>query len=127
MIYVYSTLRGQKFYPSKLQKISTTIIRKSYDPGDIGTIGKYRDKPIPYGWCSITVPDQIENENKISWLADFLYKHMNYLKELGVEDLTFEILWSGVQGNMELSVEELTKIHRLNLPLSMTYSYEEEK
>ncbi len=119
-------LYGENFSPKKLLNIKNIYFKTKNEVGDIAPIGRYKDKPLPYGSCTLMVPKHIDIKNRIEWMADFIYENIDSFKESGATDITFSICWSGLQGNMELSVEELQKIAKLQIPLSMDYIYEKE-
>lgn len=41
-------------------------LKNANDPGDIGTIGKYRSVPTPYGSCCVVAPGHIAETDPIS-------------------------------------------------------------
>lgn len=115
MIDVSCSLFGLNFYPSQLNidcKIELAI--------DSGEINK-RNR-VSGGHCILCAPE-IKNSEKILWMAFFIRKHLSKFKKAGVTDITFNITWSGRQGNMEFTHAELKSISRLNIPLTITYTF----
>jgi len=118
------SLWGKKFIPSRLKVSGKVRIVRANDPGDIGTTGRYRGKPTPYGSCDLECT--IRGRGKIAYLAGHLAKNRIRYKALRVSDIVYWILWRGVQGNMELSVNEVAKLARTGVPVAMDYMFMEE-
>ena len=114
-------LWGNDFHPSDLNTIDNIQLRVVNEPGGIGTIGKYKDKPLPYGACSVCTPDIISIPDRITWMADFIRINKKRFIDAGATDITFWIYWYGVQGNMEFTPEELCKLSELNIKLCIDY------
>ncbi|MEZ4933060.1 MAG: hypothetical protein R2788_13190 [Saprospiraceae bacterium] len=125
MIYPKCQLWGENFSPSEIKDIPNIIIQDLNEPGEVSNLGRYKDLPTPYGACSLHTPEEIRSENKIEWMADFILKNKPCFENAGATDITFWIHWTGIQGNMELSVIQLKKIAKTKVPLCMTYMYEE--
>ncbi len=119
-------LWGEEFNPKELNNIPEIIITNSIATGDIGKIGRYKSHPTPYGACQIIVPKNINQGEKIIWLADFIIKHKSDFEKAGATKIIFWIYWFGGQGNMELSEEEVEKISKTKLPLCMDYIFDNE-
>ncbi|HOX45004.1 MAG TPA: hypothetical protein PK668_15500 [Myxococcota bacterium] len=48
---------GPKFSPKNVERHTGIRFSKKNEPGDIGTIGRYRDHPLPYGSCELNGPE----------------------------------------------------------------------
>lgn len=116
-------LWGQSFSPKLIKDIPEIKFITENEPGDIGVSGRYKNLPIPYGACYLSTPFEISQDNKINWMAQFIESHIFTFRKAGATEITFWINWHGVQGNMELSVNQLTKIASLNIPLGMNYIF----
>lgn len=119
-------LWGEEFNPKELNNIPQIIISNSNAIGDIGKIGRYKNAHTPYGACHIVVPKEINQGEKIIWLADFIIQYKSDFEKAGATKIIFWIYWFGGQGNMELSEEEIEKIYKTKLPLAMDYILNEE-
>jgi hypothetical protein len=117
--YVYGS---SNFYPSKI-KFKEKIICTANDPGDIGNIGKYKNKKIPYGYLAFEVPKQINEENKLNVMLKLIKKYKNEFIQNGAKSIVLHIVWVGIQGNMEFNTKELKSIAELEIPLTITYVY----
>jgi|ERR1051325_3311361 hypothetical protein len=116
---VWYSLWGEKFFPSRLRIGGKMRIVRANDPGDIGTRGRYRGKPTPYGSCNVECT--IKGRRKIAYLARHLAKHRTRYRAQHVSDMVFWILWRGVQGNMELSASEVARLAETKAPVAMDY------
>lgn len=121
MIKINATLLicGDNFSPSMMEKNSEIIFSKKNEPCSVGDIGRYKDKPIPYGSAEI-ISEQIEvEENEISFLNKVL-QCIRYLKSSNVEIiLHYDIAYSN-QCNIEFKSEILKKIADFNIPFTIT-------
>lgn len=114
-------LWGEHFDPSCVQSLADVILRDCDTPEATGTIGRYKGKPKPYGACILATPEHILVPDKIVWMADFIKKHIESFREAGATDIVYWIYCTGIQGNIEFSVEELKQIAVLNIPLAIDY------
>jgi hypothetical protein len=102
------------YNPMELHIISST--------GEIAEKGRYKGKSSPYGMCYFVVPKTMED--KIS-LATTLYhriKQLNQEKKLSIDDIQIDIVFSGTQGNMELTHEELKDLASVKSTVSIGYN-----
>ena len=120
-------LWGENFRPSELNKISNIELRLVDEPEEKGTTGKYKDKTLPYGACCVCTPESIPVPNRITWMAKFIEENKSKFIDAGATDITFWIYWYGVQGNMEFTANELSKISALNIPLCIDYIFQDEE
>ncbi len=112
---------GKDFHPSCLGTINNIQMHLVNEPGEIGSLGKYKDKPLPYGACCVCTPDSIPIPRRITWMADFIKANKKKFMDAGATDITFWIYWYGTQSNMEFTPTELSKIAELNIPLCIDY------
>lgn len=118
------TLRGEVFDPSKFIKIDHPLSLTNISiPGEIGKIGRYKNKKIPYGCCTIITDIDYPIDKRVEVLINFILDNKGKFDQLGISGIGIDIYWYGVQGNMELTADELKLITSLNLPISMTYVY----
>jgi hypothetical protein len=118
-------LSGDNFDPADLiKKIPDVRIEKIIATGEIGTRGRYKGQLTPYGLCKITTPDSIPVEEKIKWLTAIISRHIETFRANGATDIEFSIYWTGLQGNMEFTSEQLRGIADLGIPLTIDYVFE---
>jgi hypothetical protein len=121
---VWCSLWGDKFVPSRLRIGGQVRIVHANDPGDIGTMGRYRGKPRPYGLCDVECT--VKGRGKISYLARHLAKRRRYYLARHASHVVYSILWRGVQGNMEFSAKELANLAKTRVAVAMDYMFTEE-
>ena len=128
MIETECELTGQEFRPSLLSdKIADIQLRNAINPGDLGTLGPYKNKPVPYGSCVVVTPTEIKPEKRIEWIADYIKKHKKIFGDCGATDFHIQITWTGIQGNMEFNVNELEKLADLKVPVNMNYFFNKDE
>lgn len=109
-------IQGNKFSPAKAQEMTGLIFSKTNEPGDIGKTGKYKNKPLPYGFAVVEPSVKIDDHKKIKWLADTIKDKVKILKSCGAEDLYFYIgYFYENQCNLALSNEELKSLAETGL------------
>ena len=54
------SVTGYKFSPSVFSQINSVKLVRANEPGDIGTIGRYRGRATPYGSASVEISDKAE-------------------------------------------------------------------
>lgn len=113
------SLWGERFFPSRIKVSGNVEIINAIDPGDIGKIGKYRGKPTPYGSCDVRCTRM--DRSQIVYLAAHLKRHLALYRKHEATDIVFWIIWTGVQGNMEFTVQELRKLADMRIPVAMDY------
>ena len=127
MIVPECVLSGDNFDPTDLiKKIPDIKIEKIRATGEIGTRGRYKDKPMPYGHCKITTPDNIPTADRIKWMTTLIARHLKTFRTSGATDIELSIYWTGVQGNMEFTTDQLKDIADLGIPLTIDYVFQKE-
>jgi hypothetical protein len=116
---VWCALWGNRFIPSQLRVSGQIEIADANDPGDIGTLGRYRGEPTPYGSCNVRCT--IRGRKKIGYLATHLRRNLARYRRHGATSIVYWILWRGIQGNMELTVQELRKLADMKVAVAMDY------
>lgn len=101
---------GENFHPSRVPFEFT----KEHDPGVIGTRGRYRDLPIPYGSATYEVPRSVPEPERILHISETFHPLLASLKESGATRWHISIgryYWG--QCNEDYSLEELQAVTRL--------------
>lgn len=80
--------QGDAFFPSRVNAPYSS----SHDPGAIGTVGLYRDKPIPYGTADFDAPET--ESNKIAYLHQRVQPHLAALRAAGADDFRLHISYA---------------------------------
>jgi hypothetical protein len=115
------TISGSKFYPSRLHFRGKVAMIRSNDPGELVQRGLNKNRFVlsPFGHCSVKCT--IKGRGKIAYLADHLHKNRPKLRKHHGGRVVFWILFRGVQGNMEFTVQELAKLAKIKVPLAIDY------
>lgn len=78
------------FSPSKLKEIIPDIqMRLVTEPGEIQECSRYYGEPTPYGACCISTPEEVEESQRIEWMADFIARYVNLFKVAGASDIGY--------------------------------------
>jgi len=89
---------------------------KVNEPGDTGNRGRYKNKPIPFGYGCLEPPESIPIEDRILWLANELNGKLEALYNLGADEPHFYIgYFYKNQCNCELTKAELSAISKLGI------------
>ncbi|MDI1320487.1 MAG: hypothetical protein PSW75_09905 [bacterium] len=78
---------GESFRPSSV----TAPFSNREDPGDIGSNGRYRGKPLPSGSASFDVPEK--EKDGIRYLHALVYPLLPILRAAGATDFTVSITY----------------------------------
>ena len=109
-------ISGDKFSPELAEKRTGLSFIKKLVPGDIGKIGRYKNKPLPYGASSLEAPADVDSFDTIIWIANALKGKVQVLEECGADDIHFLIaFYYKDQCNCVLSAEELKAIAETGL------------
>ena len=101
---------GEGFRPSRVLFRFT----EQNDPGVIGTVGRYRGKPLPYGSASYVVPASVPNADRIKHTVQIMEPILASIRDAGATDWHVSIgRYYFAQCNEAYSLEELQLIARL--------------
>jgi hypothetical protein len=116
---------GERFTPSKVG----AHFSKAHDPGVVGTVGRYRGVPIPYGSADFDVPEAVPE--KIAYVHERAFPIMASMREAGAEEFWLHITYHyDAQCALGFSKEELKMILELDCELHidcMTAEHAESK
>ena len=101
---------GEDFRPSRVP----FTFSKQHDPGVIGTIGRYRGQPVPYGSASYYVPSSVRNTDRIKHIVETIEPLLPAIRDAGANKWHLSIgRFYCAQCNEEYSLEQLHMIARL--------------
>lgn len=113
-------ISGENFSPKELlNHFPFLILSSTHEKTDIWKIGRIKGQEYGYGSTVIVVDDNIKH--KLDWLLDFIIANDQKVRDLGGNDQKLWLIWWGIQGNMELDRNLLTKISQTGL--NMNYYY----
>ena len=78
---------------------------------------------MPYGTCEVKCT--LVGGTQIVYLASHLKRYLPLYKKSRATDIVFWIMWRGLQGNMEFTVQELRKLADMKIPVAMDYIHME--
>ena len=101
---------GEEFRPSRVPFAFT----EQNDPGIIGTVGRYRGQPLPYGSAGYVVPPSVPTTDRIRHIVEIFEPLLPAIRDAGATDWHISIgRYYYAQCNEEYSLEELQMIARL--------------
>ena len=113
--------QGESFSPKLAEDKLNIVFSEKLEVNEIATRGRYKDKPLPYGSSVIEPPDNVFWNDRISWLCDFLTDKIEIIKSCGATSIELSVAYYYVdQCNCYLTKEEISKIFRLQIPLSFS-------
>ena len=121
-------LQGDACSPKKIEADTGIELTMKNEVGDMGTMGRYRGTPIPYGSATLQPSENQITQNALWWLLETVKKNLAVFKENGASSITLDlvVLHDG-QCNLEFSPDELRSMGELGLPLTLsTYECPEE-
>src|SRR5947209_985184 len=116
MIWIESNclLYGARYSPSLAEQMSGLAFSERNEVGEIGSYGKYKGLPTPYGSSTLKTPPRVAKESPydgIEWLAQAIIKHRPSFEAAGAEDITISAaVYHDGQCNMEFSQKLLTAL-----------------
>jgi hypothetical protein len=106
---------GDSFTPSRID----FPFSESNDPGEMGTSGRYLNKPIPNGYIRIDVPKEILNGERIKYLVHNILPIISDILKFGATNYYLDIArYYSSQCNESYSTEELALLAQLNCPVN---------
>ena len=122
---------GEEFSPSKAEGIlNLTLGPLKNEPGELGSRGKYKGKPTPFGSATIeyewTVSDPVFQENFPDLLPSNLDlftvpNFVDVLRDCGAINITLYVnVGYDTQCNMELSSQLLSALGKLGIVVAIT-------
>jgi len=128
----YSLLRGKVFSPAEAERVTGIRFTVKNEPGDIGTTGRYRGHPTPYGAAQIDFEDEGMTGDMISpesRILDLLERHITAFRNAGAEEiiLHLDVTFRTRQCNLEQSPALLARLAALNIYVTISCNLEESK
>lgn len=113
-------LSGKTFSPRIAEERTGLRFTKKNELGEIGTIGRYREKPIPYGHAILEAPFDSRTKPGVvmpeEWIVDTISSHIEELRSCGATsiDLDLNVTWQD-QCNLAFDAVFLQKLGKLNI------------
>ena len=117
-------LQGPSFSPRTVEDSTELFFLEKNEPGEIGQIGRFRNKPIPYGSSTLSPPFQATTENPyygVEWLIDIILAKRQFLVIAGAIDIILRLnVYHDGQCNLEFDQGILKKIGDGNIVLTIS-------
>ena len=114
-------LYGERFSPKLVAQITGLAFSQQNEVGEVGGQGRYRGVALPYGAATIAVPNSVDEEEAILWLAQRLGPHIHLLRDGGADDIWINVaLRHEGTWNWALSEKELKALAGLGLHLKFS-------
>jgi hypothetical protein len=112
---------GEKFSPKLASQKTKLFFDEAEEVGKIGKVGRYRNKPQPYGASVIRVPDNVENDKKIEWLAKQIKPNLSAIRKCGATDIYVDVaVYHDGQCNFEFDPPEMKLLSDLDLSFAIS-------
>ena len=104
-------------YPYTIMREINTIVKRGVFKGQLSDIS----------FCCFVIGDGLEHYEKIKKAVELALKIKKDAKEqkIKIEYFDFKLYFTGFQGNMELSKNEIKWLNKLNSAITMDYVYKE--
>ena len=114
-------LQGDDFSPNKIKSTCGESMRDFNEPHEIGTIGRYRGIPIPYGSAIIQLSENPQEWDALDEMLSFLKERISIYKAAGTEEMTLSLsIFHDGQCNFGFTRDELKLIHDLNVDIMIS-------
>ena len=124
--YVTCILSGDNFSPALFVRSSGLKLTNINEKGDIGKIGRFKNKKIPFGSAEIDISDiyiqnKLKNIDQFDLILVVLSDNLPKINAAGVTDIYLDInLEYEDQCNWELKREQIKKLAEIDINLSIS-------
>ena len=123
----YILLVGDAFSPEKAERETGLTFQQKNEPGEIGTRGRYKGQPTPFGWAMLKPPEEGDETRQFEWLFNAALPHIETLRRLGATDGKLHITYAyDTQCNLGYEPELMAKLARLGLAFTISCYRDEE-
>jgi hypothetical protein len=125
------SLYGKDFSPSFMERTTNLNLVEKNEPGEIGTSGKYKGRPRPYGSAVLRLNSPTKEYGpQVDSLLSRVESVAAEICESGVEEKTMWIVVTaehGEQRNLEFSPKLMGRLSALGISLAISnYSKEQQ-
>ena len=121
---IHVAIQGPNFVPSIFEAKTGLLLDAKNEVGSIGTIGKYRGKPTPYGSAILRLSQPVrEYGPQLKNIIEEMERNLATLRCCGGVDV---VLWLVInctneeQMNLEFHPEEMGKLSSLGIPMAIS-------
>ena len=120
----YCRLWGETFSPKIAERKTGIRFDRKNEPGENGTIGRYKGRPIPYGSAEIDFKNDGDSADLFSpgaRILDILKDHLPSFQAAGVKEAVLNVnVFYKEQCNIEQSPELLRRLAGLGVALNIS-------
>jgi hypothetical protein len=116
-------IQGKCFSPALVEKAGGLSFRQQEEPGSIGTAGRYRGKPLPYGSAvlALSKAQSVDPRKSLDLLVETLRPSIKYLRKEGADNIVLHCdIFFENQCNFELSAEQIAAVAELHIPMTIS-------
>lgn len=109
---------GEKFSPACAEECTGFAFDDKNEVGDLGLTGRYKGQPTPFGAARLKPPPDVQDSDKIMWLATLLKDKIEQMAACGLEEAHFYVgYFYENQCNCTLTAQETKAIAEVGIPL----------
>lgn len=113
--------KGKGLFPSVLAEKISLPIETLVSSGELGKVGRYKGKPVPYGIGLLKIAPTVET---ITEYSEILIKNKSKLKKYNVEEIIFDVDANSEElERLSISSSLLKKLSSLNAQIQF-YNHE---
>ena len=115
------SIYGENFSPAAVEKATGLKFAVKNEPNEMGSVGRYANKPIPYGASTLESDVKIEQGSTLDALLDLLEQHASTFRKYGAEDIVLhcDVFHDG-QCNFEFSPKQVARIAKAGVALTVS-------
>lgn len=116
-------IQGKSFFPLAAQKATSLPISEQCEVGQLGKVGLYQGKPLPYGSCVLRFVEMssLPYGPRFEKMIGALEKHIDSLEKCGAQDfvLRFVVAYE-TQCDLEFSPVEMNRLAAMGIHFTIT-------
>jgi hypothetical protein len=116
-------IQGESFSPLAAQKISDLPLSEQCEVGQLGKVGRFQGKPIPYGACVLRFAEMnsLPYGPRLEQMIGSLEKNIDSLRKCGAQDFILRLVVSyKTQCNLEFSPLEMIKLAVMGIQFTIS-------
>jgi len=116
-------IQGKTFSPLSAEKVTSLPFSEKCEVGQLGEVGRFQGKPIPYGACVLRFAEMssLPYGPRLEQMITSLEKHIDLLKKCGAQDFVLRLVVSyEAQCNLEFSPAEMNRLANLGIHFTVS-------
>jgi hypothetical protein len=121
------SLSGEQFSPKRAAEESGVLLQDASEVGELGTLGRYRGLPQPYGMAFVRAPAEIPAAERLSWIVAAVSRHLPTFRRHGADEVVLDLsVGYKHQCNLVFSPDELRCIADLGIPFTISCVWDDD-